>query len=111
MDTSWNYFICNIFFFYMGHEFLYISLMVNIDIVPKKTHNTAVALYGCSDFTGAFIGQTFVTYVFAKHGMIAMAPVMLCVELISVTCLIAMTYILNKRKKKEIIKKIAAGML
>lgn len=90
-----------LFCFYMGHEFLYISLMVNLDIVPKKQHSTAVALYGVYDFTGAVIGQTFVTYVFAKRGMVAMAPYMLIVECISVSCLCAMNIILHKRKANK----------
>ena len=33
-------------------------------------HNTAVA-HGAFDFGGAVVGQIFVTYVFAKRGMIA----------------------------------------
>lgn len=90
-----------IFCFYMGHEFLYTALLVNLDIVPKKQHSTAVAMYGVFDFMGAFIGQIFVTYIFTKDGMIAMAPYMLMVECISVTCLITMNIILCKREQRK----------
>eukprot|EP01083_Nonionella_stella_P095609 268444_1 len=92
--------LCVIFCFEMGHEFLYVSLFVNLHLVPRKQHNTAVALYGCFDYFGGFIGQTFVTYVFNKNGMAAMAPYMLIVEGVSIMCLISRHTIMHKEQSK-----------
>ena len=102
-----------IFLFYMGHEFLYITLLVNLDgsIIPKETRNTAVACYGCFDFIGAFIGQIFVTYVFTKRGMNALAPYMLVIEGISSTSLILMNVSLHIKRSKQTEEKIAQIML
>merc|ERR1712228_373717 len=88
-----------IFLFYMGHDFLYISLLINLqDVTTNKARNTAVATYGCFDFIGAFIGQLFVTYVFANHGMNALAPFMFVVEAIGAFCLILMNVCLCKQR-------------
>eukprot|EP00484_Ammonia_sp_Unknown_P001141 CAMPEP_0197022642 /NCGR_PEP_ID=MMETSP1384-20130603/3452_1 /TAXON_ID=29189 /ORGANISM="Ammonia sp." /LENGTH=628 /DNA_ID=CAMNT_0042450715 /DNA_START=42 /DNA_END=1928 /DNA_ORIENTATION=+ len=93
-----------IFLFYMGHEFLYVSSWVNLDMIPKKQHSTAVALYGVADFLGAFFGQLFVTYMFTKDGMSVMAPIMLGIEAVSISCLLATRVISHIRKKQKLQK-------
>merc|ERR1712217_445821 len=104
LDKEWMQIGCVlfiIFMFYAGHETLYIALMVSLEFIPSKQYSTAVALFSVFDYMGGFVGQSFVTYVFEHRGISAMAPIMLCVEAVSISCLVAVGVIQHCRKRKK----------